>query len=240
MTAIIPAAGRGTRFAPLTKAVPKEMLPIGAKPAIQMIAEEAVAAGAREVVLVLSPEKDLVRRYFEEVDVGAPVRFALQREPRGLGHAVLCAGEPDGPALVLLGDAVVTGANPCLELAAVSRAHGGAGALGLKRVPRDRISRYGVAAVAADGRITDLVEKPDPAAAPSDLAISGRYLIEPETFRYLADQPPGRGGEIQFTDALRRMLRDRPLYACPYSGERQDIGDPAGYFKALEAHYGRG
>lgn len=240
MIAIIPAAGKGTRFAPVTKAVPKEMLPIGAKPAIQVIAEEAAAAGAREIVIVISPEKELVRRYFEQVDVGVPVRFACQEEQKGLGHAVLCAGRPEEPAFVLLGDAVVTGPNPCAEMAAVSRAHGGAGVIGLKRVPRERISRYGVAALDAEGRVVDLVEKPSPEDAPGDAAVSGRYLLEPAVFGYLADQTPGKGGEIQLTDAIRRMLGEHPVYGCVYSGARQDVGDPEGYFKALEAYYGRG
>ncbi len=240
MIAIIPAAGKGTRFAPVTKVIPKEMLPFGAKPAIQVIAEEAIAAGAREIAIVISPEKELVRRYFEQVDLGVPVRFEYQPEQKGLGHAVLCAGRPDELALVLLGDAVVTGANPSAEMAAVSAAHGGAGVIGLKRVPRERISRYGVAALAADGRIVDLVEKPSLEEAPSDVAISGRYLLDPAVFDYLENQAPGKGGEIQLTDAIRRMLADHPVYGCVYAGARQDIGDPEGYFKALEAYYGRG
>lgn len=238
MKAVIPAAGKGTRFLPATRVIPKEMLPIGAKPALEVIVDEARAAGATEIVLVVSEGKELIRTYFkDEPDIS----FVCQREQKGLGHAVLQAaealsGEPE-PVLVLLGDAVVTGGAAAVELASVSAAHGGASVIGLQEVPAERVSRYGIVQMADDGRLTDLVEKPAPAEAPSRYAIAGRYLLDPAIFRYLADQTAGVGGEIQLTDAIRRMLAEKPVYGCLYKGRRQDIGNPEGYFKALEAFY---
>lgn len=242
MTAIIPAAGLGTRFLPVTKAVPKEMLPIGSKPALELIVEEAKSAGADEVVLVISHGKELIRDYFRD---DPAIRFVYQEEQRGLGHAVLCAAPilaSTGPVLVLLGDALVVGGNAAKELVAVSARNGGAGVVGLERVPREKVSRYGIVKPKAPGSVAgdafeigDLVEKPDPAEAPSDLAIAGRYLLDATIFERLETQAPGKGGEIQLTDAIRRMLAERPLYGRVYSGTRQDIGNPDGYFKALEA-----
>ena len=227
MKALIPAAGHGTRFLPVTRVVPKEMLPVGSKPAIQLIVEEALAAGADEVVIVTSPEKEIIKRY----------------EQKGLGHAVLqaadaLAGETD-PVLVLLGDALVSGEAPSAAMAAISRAHGGASVVGLERVPRERISRYGiVAGTPEDDRVlklTDLVEKPQPENAPSDLAIAGRYLLHPDIFTLLASQTPGHGGEIQLTDSIRRLLAARPVYGYRYPGRRHDIGNPQGYLETLQA-----
>lgn len=242
MKAIIPAAGKGTRFLPVTKAVPKEMLPIGAKPAIQLIAEEAVVAGADEIVFVISPEKELVRRYFETEKTGARMTWVYQTEQKGLGHAVLQAAEACADAdrvLVLLGDALVTGGNASEAMAAASAAHGGASVIGLERVPREKVSRYGivkpVAERSGDGvfRIADLVEKPSPETAPSDFAIAGRYLLDTAIFRFLKDQTAGYGGEIQLTDAIRRMAAEKELYGYVYPGKRQDIGNPKGYLQAL-------
>ena len=244
MTAIIPAAGKGTRFLPVTRAVPKEMLPIGSKPAIQCIVEEAVEAGADDVVVIISEEKEIIRRYLEGEGI-ARVRFVYQREQRGLGHAVLqAAGEACGEVLVLLGDALVTGPNPSREMVAVSKSNGGASVIGLERVPQERVSRYGIVAVEGGGalleagraaKIVDLVEKPKLEDAPSDLAIAGRYLLDGKIFSLLATQAPGHGGEIQLTDAIRRLLATKPVFGYVYPGKRQDIGNPDGYFKALEA-----
>ena len=235
MKAIIPAAGHGTRFLPVTRVVPKEMLPIGSRPALEVIVDEARDAGADEVVIVISHGKEMIREYFS----GNPsIRFVYQEEQRGLGHAVLQAADAVGdggePVLILLGDALVAGGSASRELAAVSAAHGGAGVVGLERVPRERVSRYGIVKMEGD-RIVDMVEKPDPAAAPSDLAVAGRYLLDAGIFGLLRTQTPGKGGEIQLTDAIRRMLAERPVYGCVYSGKRQDIGNPKGYFAALKA-----
>ena len=269
MTAIIPAAGKGTRFLPATRVIPKEMLPIGAKPAIHCIVEEALAAGADDIVLVISEEKEIIRRYFEgDETLSGKVRYVYQREQRGLGHAVLQAAEGvTGTALVLLGDALVTGPNPSREMVAISKAYGGASVVGLERVPPERVSRYGIVAVErmADEnathhqcpatnyqlstinyqlstvpRIVDLVEKPKLEEAPSDLAIAGRYLLSADIFGLLATQTPGHGGEIQLTDAIRRLLATQPVFGYVYPGNRQDIGNPQGYLKALEAFNGIG
>lgn len=250
MTAIIPAAGKGTRFLPVTRVVPKEMLPIGAKPAIHCIVDEALAAGADDIVILISEEKEIIRRYFEgDSELSGKIRFAYQREQRGLGHAVLQAAEGigEGLVLILLGDALVTGPNPSREMMAVSRAHGGASVLGLESVVPEKVSRYGIVAVEGDvpaaggvAKVLDLVEKPKPEEAPSNLAIAGRYLLDAEVFGFLATQSPGYGGEIQLTDAIRRMLGVKDAYGYIYPGKRQDIGNPQGYFKAMEAFNGNG
>jgi UTP--glucose-1-phosphate uridylyltransferase len=243
MTAIIPAAGKGTRFLPVTRAVPKEMLPIGAKPAIQLIVEEAIDAGADDVVIVISEEKEIIRRYFEgDAELAAKIRFVYQHEQKGLGHAVLQAGgsRDPGPVLVLLGDALVSGPNPSRAMVELSRRHGGASVIGLERVPPEKVSRYGIVKADAEMKISDLVEKPRPEAAPSDLAIAGRYLLDGAVFDLLATQEAGHGGEIQLTDSIRRLLADKEVYGYIYPGKRQDIGNPQGYFKALEAFNGNG
>ena len=251
MTAIIPAAGKGTRFLPVTRVIPKEMLPIGARPAIHCIVDEAVEAGADDIVIVISEEKQIIRRYFEgDPILSGKVRFSYQREQKGLGHAVLQAADGvSGLVLVLLGDAIVTGPNPSRGMVAVSNANGGASVIGLERVPLARIGRYGVVVVEGgasslaageSARVLDLVEKPKPEEAPSDLAIAGRYLLDSGIFSLLATQQPGHGGEIQLTDAIRRLLASKPVYGYVYPGSRQDIGNPQGYFRALEVVNGNG
>ena len=248
MKALIPAAGHGTRFAPFTKLIPKEMLPIGARPALARIVEEAAEAGVDEVVVITSPEKPLLKRWFEIEPAPVPITWIDQLEQKGLGHAVLqaadhFAGVTDG-VLVLLGDALVSGGNASRAMAAVAKAHGGASVIGCETVARERVSRYGIlkpadpAADIASGScfaLADLVEKPSVEAAPSTLAVAGRYLLDPVVFRYLADQQAGVGGEIQLTDAIRRMLAERPVYGYVYPGHRHDIGNPDGYLKALQA-----
>ena len=242
MKALIPAAGHGTRFLPITRVVPKEMLPIGAKPAIQLIVEEALKAGAEEVVVIISREKEIIRRYFEgDEALAAKIRWTYQAEQKGLGHAVLQAApmlaDEKEPVLVLLGDALVSGEAPSAAMAAISRANGGASVVGLEEVPLERVSRYGIVkgtvcadkgAVAAQTyKLSDLVEKPAPEVAPSRLAIAA-------VFGFLATQTPGVGGEIQLTDSIRRLLLSgRPVFGFRYPGRRHDIGNPAGYLAAL-------
>ena len=244
MKALIPAAGHGTRFLPVTRVVPKEMLPVGAKPAIQLIVEEALAAGADEVVIVVSPEKEIVRKYFDgDAALASRIRWAWQTEQRGLGHAVLqgapLLAQEREPVLVLLGDALVSGEAPSAAMAAISRAHGGASVVGLEEVPLEKVSRYGIVKGAqVDERVwklDDLVEKPAPETAPSRLAIAGRYLLDPAIFGLLATQTPGHGGEIQLTDSIRRLLAEKSVYGYRYPGHRHDIGNPAGYLETLNA-----
>ena len=244
MTAIIPAAGKGTRFLPVTRVVPKEMLPVGAKPAIHCIADEAVDAGADDIVVIISEEKEIIRRYFEgDPELSARIRWTYQTEQKGLGHAVLqgatlLASEKE-PILVLLGDALVSGEAPSAAMVDISRAHGGASVVGLEEVPMEKVSRYGIVKGEEAGervwKLTDLVEKPAPEAAPSRLAIAGRYLLDPAIFGLLATQTPGHGGEIQLTDSIRRLLAEKPVYGYRYPCRRHDIGNPAGYLETLEA-----
>ena len=238
MKAIIPAAGHGTRFLPVTRVIPKEMLPIGAKPALELIVEEAKSAGADEIVMVISKGKELIREYFKD---DPAIRFAYQLEQRGLGHAVLqaaelCGESGEGNVLILLGDALVAGCNASKEMVAVSAGNGGAGVIGLEHVPAEKVSRYGIVRIEG-GRIVDLVEKPKPEEAPSDCAIAGRYLLPTKIFDYRKTQTPGKGGEIQLTDAIRRMIAERSnvVCGCVYPGKRQDIGNPQGYLNALLA-----
>jgi len=254
MTAIIPAAGHGTRFLPVTKVVPKEMLPIGAKPALELIVEEAKSAGADEIILIISHGKELIREYFK----GDPaIRFVYQEEQKGLGHAILMAesavrlGPSPSPILILLGDALVAGCNAAKEMVAVSVKNGNASVIGLERVPAEKVSRYGIVKPGrwrsgAEVEVEGLVEKPSVGEAPSDLAVAGRYLLDAKIFDYLKTQEPGKGGEIQLTDAIRRMIGSTnplPSTNCQlptllgyvYPGKRQDIGNPKGYFEALKA-----
>lgn len=267
MKAIVPAAGYGTRFLPATKVIPKEMLPVGTKPAIQWIVEEALAAGAEEVVIVTSPDKPALRAHFSVDSVwherlkGKPdadaaifhveelskkVRFVDQLEQRGLGHAVLQAAEAadadSQPVLVLLGDALVDGEIPCaLEMVQEACFSPSSTWVGLERVDRSQVFRYGVVAGEdPDGRdrifrLSGLVEKPAVEEAPSDLVIAGRYLLQPLVFAALRDQKPGVGGEIQLTDAIVRSLDVHGVYGCRYSGCRYDIGRPEGYLRTLQA-----
>jgi UTP--glucose-1-phosphate uridylyltransferase len=268
--AVIPAAGFGTRFLPATKAVPKEMAVILDRPALQWIVEEALAAGVDEVIIVTSPDKPVLRRHFQADPEGLArlrghpgraealaamerleaisthVRFVDQLEQRGLGHAILCAAErldPDRPFLVLLGDALVRGARPCAAaLAAVSRECGGRSVVGLERVPREKVGRYGIVsgtAVRGDDRLFKLdrlVEKPRQEEAPSDLAVAGRYVLTPAVLGLLKSTRPGVGGEIQITDAIQALLAIEPVYGWRYEGIRHDIGNPLDYLAAALAY----
>lgn len=274
MHALVPAAGYGTRFLPASKTIPKEMLPVGAKPAIQLIVEEALAAGADDVVVVTSPGKPALKRHFDPdpawharcarrpaldaalarlEEIGRRIVWVEQAEQKGLGHAVLQAADvlkgAAEPVLVLLGDALVSGEPPSPAMAALSRACGHASVVGLEEVPPEKVSRYGIVAghptappaevpgldPARVLRLDGLVEKPAPEAAPSRLAIAGRYLLDPAIFGLLATQSPGVGGEIQLTDAIRRLLASSPVYGYRYPGRRHDIGNPAGYLETLRA-----
>ena len=244
MKALIPAAGHGTRFAPWTKLIPKEMLPVGARPAIALIVDEAIEAGADEVVIITSPEKPLLKKWFELNPPKAPIVWVDQLEQHGLGHAVLQAAEhfesEREPVLILLGDALVSGGNASSAMMEISKANGGASVIGCEEVPRERVSRYGIMKSASEiseafFKLADIVEKPSIEEAPSNLAVAGRYLLDPVIFRFLKDQTAGVGGEIQLTDAIRRMLSEKTVFGYIYPGHRHDIGNPNGYLKALEA-----
>jgi UTP--glucose-1-phosphate uridylyltransferase len=259
--AVFPAAGLGTRFLPATKAQPKEMLPLVDKPTIQYVVEEAVASGLEEIIIVTGRNKRAIEDHFDAAfeleyylnDRGktdelaqiktiselASVCYVRQKEPLGLGHAILCARSlvGDEPFGVFLGDDIIGGAHtPCMrQLLDVFAKYEGP-VIAVERVPHERIHQYGVIA----GRplagnvweITDLVEKPRAAEAPSDLAIIGRYVLTPELFDILAATLADHRGEIQLTDALRTLVRRRPMYAVEFEGKRYDTGDKLGFLKA--------
>ena len=249
--AVVPAAGFGTRLRPLTDAIAKEMLPVGRKLALERIVEELRAAGMRRIVFVLSPAKEpVIRKHFGDGIDGADFAYALQPEMRGLGDAVGRA-EPFIPAgqsfVVALGDAVFEEATPgAITTRLADRfAAGGDCAVGLivQKVARDRISRYGVVKPAGEAgpdafAISDIVEKPAPDDAPSDYAAAARYALTPDIFAVLRQTLPGKGGEIQLTDAMRTLLQQgRGGVAVPLlPGEtRHDIGGLDSYFKAFAA-----
>ncbi|HBU12152.1 MAG TPA: UTP--glucose-1-phosphate uridylyltransferase [Clostridiales bacterium] len=258
--AVIPAAGLGTRFLPATKAQPKEMLPIVDKPTIQYIVEEAVASGIESVVIITGRGKRAIEDHFDksvelelelrqkgkkdllklvdEISNLVNVIYTRQKEPLGLGHAILAAKEIVGgePFAVMLGDDIVKSEVPALKQLMDAHERCGATVLGVQRVPRRDVDKYGVVdAAAAEGglhKVRALVEKPNPDEAPSDLAIMGRYIITPEIFGMLEKTPKGKGGEIQLTDGLQMLLQHQPMYACAFTGKRYDVGDKLGFLKA--------
>jgi UTP--glucose-1-phosphate uridylyltransferase len=265
--AVIPAAGLGTRFLPATKATPKEMLPVVDKPAIQYVVEEAVAAGLEDVLFITGRSKRPLEDHFdrnlelEQVlrDKGdverlrsvtessdlARIHYVRQGDPLGLGHAVLMAENHVGgePFAVLLGDDLIDPRDPVLrEMMAVRDRFGGS-VICLMRVPIATISLYGCPAVAPTDIddvviVTDLVEKPDVSAAPSDYAVIGRYLLDPAVFDVLKSTPPGRGGEIQLTDALRTLAtmpasEGGGVHGFVFHGRRYDTGDRLSYLQAV-------
>jgi UTP--glucose-1-phosphate uridylyltransferase len=263
--AVIPAAGLGTRFLPATKAQPKEMLPLVDKPIIQYVVEEAVHSGIENIIIVTGRGKRAIEDHFDvsyeleklletqgklellgvvrEISDMIHVSYVRQKEPLGLGHAILMARElvGDEPFAVLLGDDIIDAPVPCLrQMLDAYEAHPGS-IIAIQEVPRETISNYGVITGTplrhngeADRlyQLSDLVEKPRAEAAPSNLAVIGRYILEPEIFDALASTTPGAGGEIQLTDALRALLRQRPIYGLRFEGKRYDAGDKLGFLKA--------
>jgi UTP--glucose-1-phosphate uridylyltransferase len=259
--AIIPAAGFGTRFLPATKSQPKEMLPLINKPAIQYIVEEAIASGIQDILIVTGRNKRAIEDHFDhnveleyflkeqgkwtqykevlEIAKMADVHFIRQKEQRGLGHAVLCARNFVGnePFAVLLGDDIIDNrSQPALRQMIEQFEVYGKTVVGVQPVLPEEVSKYGVIAGRRIGshiyELEDLVEKPNADQAPSNLAIVGRYIIHPEIFDILEDTGPGRGGEIQLTDALKILCLKQGMHARLLEGERHDIGDKWGYIKA--------
>lgn len=258
--AIIPAAGWGTRFLPATKAQPKEMLPIVDKPAIQFIVEEAVNAGVEDILIITGKNKRAIEDHFdrslelesllrekdkedllalvEGVAGLADIHYIRQKEPLGLGHAVYCARKFIGqePFAVLLGDDIIVNHPSCLEQMLEVYNEVNATVIAVQEVPRDEVNRYGVIEpLEINGRlieVKDLVEKPRPQEAPSNLAVIGRYILVPEIFPLLAEVQPGAGGEIQLTDALCLLAREERVYAYRFQGKRYDIGDKLGFLQA--------
>ena len=257
--AVIPAAGLGTRFLPATKACPKEMLPIVDKPTIQYIIEEALASGIKDILIITGHNKRSIEDHFDynpelnlrehgKNELLAMVReigninlhYIRQKEPKGLGHAILCAKSFVGnePFAVLLGDDVVYNDEyPCLKQLMDVYNNTGASVLGCQTVPQEKVSSYGIVASGATDaarifKVNDMVEKPAVEEAPSRLAVLGRYVITPEIFAILEQTAPGRGGEIQLTDALKVLAKEQAMYAYDFVGRRYDVGDKQGYLEA--------
>lgn len=259
--AVIPAAGLGTRFLPATKAQPKEMLPIVDKPAIQYIVEEAVQSGIESILIVTGRNKKSIEDHFDKsveleqtlwekgkadllleiqhISDMANIHYIRQREPLGLGHAILCAEQFIGnePFAVLLGDDIMISEPPALkQLIDVYETYEST-VLGVQPVQVDEVSKYGIiSAIALQNKILqvrDLIEKPIPEKAPSNIAIMGRYILKPSIFPILKTQERGAGNEYQLTDALRQVCEREGLLGLELKGERYDIGDKFGYMKAI-------
>lgn len=243
-TAVIPVAGRGTRFAPITRAVPKELLPLVDTPTLQYILLEAVQAGIETVVLVTSRGKGAIEDFFDSESLDESLRglriiSVRQPEPRGLGHAILCAqpAVKNEPFAVLLGDDVIDGEVSCTkQLIDIFEKMQGDPVVGVMEVPANEVKKYGIVGgqkIKDDLLLVDrLVEKPDPDQAPSRFAIPGRYILTPDIFDLLAQTAPSIGGEIQLTDALAALAKKRKMYAFRFAGTRYDAGDRVGYLKA--------
>ena len=258
--AVIPAAGLGTRFLPATKAQPKEMLPIVDKPTIQYIIEEAASAGVEDIIIVTGRSKRSIEDHFDrsielEMELEkagksdwlemvksipeiANIHFIRQKQPLGLGHAVLTASHFIGeePFAVLLGDDVVVSKKPVLQQMVEVFNEYKTSILGVQEVAEDAVSRYGIVDCRhVDNdvyKVRDLVEKPKKENAPSRIAILGRYILTPAIFRYLENQTPGAGGEIQLTDSLKRLSKDEAMYAYVFKGHRYDVGSKLGFLQA--------
>ena len=260
--AVVPAAGLGTRFLPATKATPKEMLPVVDKPAIQYVVEEAVSAGLNDVLLITGRSKRSIEDHFDrayeleealtakedwdklsvvrEPSDLATMHYVRQGDPKGLGHAVLQAAQHVGhdPFAVLLGDDLIDPRDPLLtRMIDIRNAFGGS-VVALMQVEPEEVSLYGCAAVQATGQddvvtITDLVEKPPAGTAPSNWIIIGRYVCDPEVFGILRETPPGRGGEIQLTDALKVLADKGELRGVLFRGRRYDTGNKLDYLRTM-------
>ncbi|MHB1005942.1 MAG: UTP--glucose-1-phosphate uridylyltransferase GalU [Chloroflexota bacterium] len=258
--AVFPAAGWGTRFLPATKAQPKEMLPVVDKPIIQYAVEEAVNSRVQEIIIVTAAGKRAIEDHFDRslelehalekkgaqamltevrsISELAEIYYVRQKEQLGLGHAVLVTRSlvGDEPFAVILSDDLIDAEVPVLAQMIEVHEKYGASVLAVERVPREQVSSYGIIDAEPVGdrvyRINDLVEKPDPAEAPSNLGIVGRYLLMPAIFSHLEKTQPGKGGEIQLTDALRSLVKEQPIYAYEFVGRRYDAGNKLGFLKA--------
>jgi UTP--glucose-1-phosphate uridylyltransferase len=258
--AVIPAAGMGTRFLPATKAQPKEMLPIVDKPTIQYVIEEAAEAGIEDILIITGRNKRAIEDHFDrsieleimlkeknkdeelhkimQISELANIFYIRQKEPLGLGHAVLCARQFIGnePFAVLLGDDVVHAQVPCIGQMAKIYNKKGQTVLGVQQVGWDNVHKYGIVDAGGENgplvRVKQLTEKPDREKARSDLAVLGRYIIDPEIFAILEATDPGSGGEIQLTDALNVLASRQPVWAYTFEGRRYDVGDRLGFLEA--------
>lgn len=258
--AIIPAAGLGTRFLPATKAQAKEMLPIVDKPTLQYIIEEAIASGIEEILIVTGRNKKSIEDHFDrsveleleleqkgktamlemvqDISNMVNIHYIRQKEPKGLGHAIHCAKSFIGnePFAVLLGDDIVDASTPCLKQMIDAYDEYKTTVLGVQEVAKENVDKYGILDVKHIEdrvyKVKDMVEKPSIEEAPSNIAILGRYIITPEIFNILENQAPGKGGEIQLTDALQTLATKEAIYAYNFEGRRYDVGDKLGFLEA--------
>lgn len=256
--AIIPAAGLGTRFLPATKAMPKEMLPIVDKPTIQYIIEEAIESGIEDIIIVTGKHKRAIEDHFdsnyelednlvkkEKYDLldkvqettNIDIHFIRQKDPQGLGHAVWCARKfiGDEPFAVLLGDDIVESDTPGLRQLIQQYEETESSIVGVQQVPQEETNRYGIVDPSTvEGRrykVHHFVEKPELGTAPSNLAIMGRYILNPEIFKHLDKHEIGAGGEIQLTDAIQMLNEEQAVYAYDFEGTRHDVGEKFGFIK---------
>ncbi|NQY14593.1 MAG: UTP--glucose-1-phosphate uridylyltransferase GalU [Henriciella sp.] len=265
--AVLPVAGFGTRVLPATKAIPKELLPVVDRPALQYVVDEAIEAGIEHIVFITGRGKSAIEDYFDfafeletnlrskasKAAILADVEktrlpaggasFTRQQEALGLGHAIWCARDivGDEPFAILLPDVIVKAEKSCLAQMVEAYGKSGGNIIAVDPVPEERVSSYGVIAPKGepDGRLiqmSGMVEKPPREEAPSNLAITGRYILQPEIFGLLADQGAGAGGEIQLTDAMARLMQMQDFYAYEFEGAPYDCGSKLGYFEAVLAH----
>ena len=259
--AIIPAAGLGTRFLPATKAQPKEMLPIVDKPTIQYIVEEAIASGIEEILIITGRNKKSIEDHFDksvelemelekhnknellelvqDISEMVDIHYIRQKEPKGLGHAIKCAKTfvGDEPFAILLGDDIVYNPEkPCLKQLMDCYNEYKTSILGVQTVPEEDVNKYGIVdGIQIEDRVSKvkgLIEKPSIEEAPSNIAILGRYIVTPRIFDILDNTAPGKGNEIQLTDALLQLLKEEAMYAYNFEGRRYDVGDKLGYLQA--------
>ncbi len=258
--AIIPAAGLGTRFLPATKAQPKEMLPIVDKPTLQYIIEEAINSGIEEILIITGRNKKSIEDHFDksielemELEKSGKqellemvryigdminIQYIRQKEPRGLGHAILCAKSfiNDEPFAVILGDDIVDAKKPCLKQLIDVYNEYNTTIIGVQKVDEQDVGKYGIVqGKYIDDRIyliKDLIEKPEVDKAPSNIAILGRYILKPDLFEILENQKPGKNNEIQLTDALKTLCERQAMYAYEFEGKRYDVGEKFGFLQA--------
>ena len=259
--AVIPAAGLGTRFLPATKSMPKEMLPIIDKPIIQFAVEEAIISGIEDIVIITGRGKGAIEDYFDtspeleqhlfenekyellrevkDISLLADIYYIRQKEPRGLGDAVLKAEKHIGnePFAVLLGDDIITAETPCLKQLMSLFEKYRKSIIAVEPVPQERISSYGIIKGKEIEKsiylIEDIIEKPSLAEAPSNIGAIGRYILTPQIFGCIEQTSPGKGNEIQLTDAIRMLMEKETVYAYKFQGKRYDAGDKLGYIKAI-------
>lgn len=263
--AVLPVAGLGTRVLPATKAIPKEMMPVVDRPALQYVVDEAREAGIEHIVFVTGRNKGSIEDYFDrayeleatlqmknktaileqlqrELPIAGSTSFVRQQTPLGLGHAIWCARDVigDEPFAVLLPDVLVKSTPGCLTQMVQAFEKTGGNMIAVDAVPKDETNKYGVIApISQSGNLYEMsgmVEKPEPDVAPSNLAITGRYILQPDIFKFIEKQAPGAGNEIQLTDAMAGLMKESAFHALEFDGQPYDCGSKFGYFKAVCAY----